>query len=57
MDSHPRDQHITVTTVVILHQNMQLETTQTEEDAKLQEALSNMHYKACTANDIAFLHT
>ena len=45
-----------VTTVVILRQNMR-QLSQTEDDAKFREALSNMRYKACTPADIAFLKT
>jgi hypothetical protein len=36
-----------VTTVVILCQNMR-QRTQSTDDAKFREALSNMRYKACT---------
>ncbi|TFK58588.1 hypothetical protein BDN72DRAFT_781895, partial [Pluteus cervinus] len=43
-----------VTTVVILRQNMR-QTTQSAEDAKLRTALTNMRYRACTKEDIAFL--
>ena len=45
-----------VTTVVILRQNMR-QRTQSANDAKFREALSNMRYKACTPADIAFLRT
>jgi hypothetical protein len=45
-----------VTTVVILRQNMR-QRSQSEDDAKFREALSNMRYKACTPADIAFLKT
>ena len=45
-----------VMTVVILHQNMR-QCTQSANDAKFHEALSNMRYKACTPADIAFLRT
>ena len=31
--------------------------TQTPDDARLREALSNMRYKACTPNDLAFLRS
>jgi hypothetical protein len=43
-----------VTTVVILRQNMR-QISQSSDDSKLRQALSNMRYKACTAEDIAFL--
>ena len=43
-----------VTTVVILRQNMR-QCAQSAEDAQFREALTNMRYKACTPNDIAFL--
>ena len=45
-----------VTTVVILRQNMR-QLSQSEDDAKFREALSNMRYnlKACTPADITFL--
>ena len=43
-----------ITTVVILHENMH-QKTQTPDDERLHEALSNMRYKACTSDDIAFL--
>ena len=45
-----------VTMVVILRQNMR-QQMQSTEDAKFCKALSNMHYKACMAKDIAFLKT
>ena len=45
-----------ITTVVILRENMR-QKTQTPDDARLREALSNMRYKACTPNDIAFLRS
>jgi len=45
-----------VTTVVILRQNMR-QRSQTADDAKLRKALENMRYKACTAEDVAFLRT
>jgi hypothetical protein len=45
-----------VTTVVILQQNMR-QRQQTVKDAKLRQALTNMRYKACTAEDIAFLRS
>jgi hypothetical protein len=45
-----------LTTVVILCENMR-QTNQSEEDVHLRLALENMRYKACTPNDIAFLHT
>ena len=45
-----------VTTVVILRQNMR-QRTQSINDAKFREALSNMRYKACTPADITFLKT
>ena len=45
-----------VTTVVILRQNMR-QRTQSADDSKFREALSNMRYKACTPADIAFLKT
>jgi hypothetical protein len=45
-----------VTTVVILRQNMR-QRSQSKDDAKFREALSNMRYKACTPADIAFLKT
>ncbi|KAK0430069.1 hypothetical protein EV421DRAFT_1722043, partial [Armillaria borealis] len=43
-----------VTTVVILRQNMR-QSTQSDNDNKLRTALSNMRYRACTSDDIAFL--
>ena len=45
-----------VTVVVILRQNMR-QRTQSAEDAQFHKALTNMHYKACTPSDIAFLKT
>ena len=45
-----------VTTIVILCQNMR-QRSQSAEDAKFQEALANMRYKACTPADIAFLRS
>jgi hypothetical protein len=33
------------------------QTEKSPEDSKLRTALENMRYKACTAEDIAFLHT
>ena len=42
--------------VVILRENMRLQT-QTQEDKELRQALENMHYKACTPADLAFLRT
>jgi len=45
-----------VTTVVILRQNMR-QHTKSIEDAQFHKALSNMQYKACTTNDIAFLRS
>jgi hypothetical protein len=45
-----------MTTVVILQQNMR-QRSQTPEDTSLHQALTNMRYKACTAQDIAFLKT
>jgi hypothetical protein len=45
-----------VTTVVILRENMR-QKTQTSDDERLREALSNMRYKACTPDDIAFLRS
>ena len=45
-----------VTTVVILRQNMR-QRSQSEDDAKFCEALSNMRYKACMPGDITFLKT
>lgn len=45
-----------VTTVVILRQNMR-QRTQSVDDAKFQEALANMRYKACTPADITFLRS
>jgi len=45
-----------VTTVVILRQNMR-QHTESVEDAQFYEALTNMRYKVCTAEDIAFLRS
>ena len=45
-----------ITTVVILRENMR-QKTQTPNDERLREALSNMRYKACTPDDIAFLRS
>jgi hypothetical protein len=45
-----------VTTVVILRENIR-QKLQTVEDANFHKALENMRYKACTQEDIAFLHT
>ena len=45
-----------VTTVVILRENMR-QKLQTVEDVKFHKALGNIQYKACTQEDIAFLHT
>ena len=45
-----------VTTVVILRENMR-QKLQSPEDAKFHKALENMQYKACTQEDIEFLHT
>jgi len=45
-----------VTIFIILHKNMR-QKTQSKANSKLQEALSNMQYKACTPADIAFLHS
>ena len=45
-----------VTTVVLLRKNMR-QKLQSPEDAKFRKALENMRYKACTQEDIAFLHT
>ncbi|KAF8581045.1 hypothetical protein K439DRAFT_1355171 [Ramaria rubella] len=44
------------TTVVILRENMR-QKTQSPEDGKLQRAMQNMRYKACTAADISLLKT
>ena len=41
-----------ITTVVILRENMR-QKTQTPDDERLREALSNMRYKACTPDDLA----
>ena len=59
---HVRDQEAAVgkalwhqvTTVVILRQNMR-QRQQSLQDAQLLQALTNMCYKACTAEDVAFL--
>ena len=45
-----------VTTVVILCQNMR-QCTKSIEDAQFYKALSNMRYKVCTTNNIAFLRS
>ena len=45
-----------ITTVVILRENMR-QRSQTPADAMLRQALENMRYKACNAEDIAFLRT
>ena len=45
-----------VTTVVILRQNMR-QKNQNVLDNQLRTALENMHYKACTSEDIRFLRT
>jgi hypothetical protein len=45
-----------VTTVVILRQNMR-QKIQSALDNQLRTALENMHYKACTPEDIRFLRT
>ena len=45
-----------VTTVVILRENMR-QKENSPEDAKLRTALESMRYKACTPQDIAFLHS
>ena len=45
-----------ITTIVILRENMR-QRTQSRDDTRLREALSNMRYKACTAADIAFLRS
>jgi hypothetical protein len=45
-----------ITTIVILQENMR-QRHQTTEDEKFQKALENMRYKACTAQDIAFLNS
>ena len=47
---------ITVTTVVILRQNMR-QNTQSSEDACFRTALENMRYAQCTQDDIEFLQT
>ena len=43
------------TTVVILRENMR-QRSQTKNDARLRTALENMRYKACTVDDIEYLH-
>ena len=45
-----------VTTVVILRQNMR-QRSESVEDARFREVLSNMRYKACTVEDIDFLRS
>ena len=45
-----------VTTVVILRENMR-QKLQSSEDKKFHKALENMQYKACTQEDISFLHS
>ena len=45
-----------ITIVVILRQNMK-QISQTIEDLKLRTALVNMHYGACTPDDVRFLRT
>lgn len=45
-----------ITTVVILQENMR-QITHSEDDEKLQNALENMRYKACTPEDIKSLCT
>jgi Helitron helicase-like domain at N-terminus/PIF1-like helicase len=45
-----------VTTVVILRENMR-QRSQTEDDARLRQALTNMRYKACNPDDISFLRS
>ena len=45
-----------ITTVVILRENMR-QKHQSTEDAQFQTTLENMRYKACTPEDIVFLHT
>ena len=45
-----------ITTVVVLHQNMQ-QKNESAKDIKFRTALSSMRYKACTQADIAFLNT
>jgi hypothetical protein len=45
-----------VTTIVILRQNMR-QRSQTKDDAALRQALTNMRYKSCTPDDIAFLRS
>jgi hypothetical protein len=45
-----------VTTVVLLREKMR-QKLQSPGDAKFRKALENMQYKACTQEDIEFLHT
>ena len=45
-----------VTSVVILRENMR-QRLQTDNDARLQAALENMRFKACTLGDIEFLRS
>jgi len=45
-----------VTVVVILRQNMR-QNKQSKKDYQLRTALENMRYKACTPEDISFLHS
>lgn len=45
-----------VTTVVILQKNMR-QKKQSAADTQLRTALENMHYKACTPADVAFLRS
>jgi hypothetical protein len=45
-----------MTTVVILRENMR-QKLQSSEDKKFCKALENMRYKACTQEDISFLHS
>jgi hypothetical protein len=45
-----------ITTVVILRQNMR-QKTQSADDTKLRQALTNLRYKACKPEDIAFFRT
>ncbi|TFK82753.1 hypothetical protein K466DRAFT_499733 [Polyporus arcularius HHB13444] len=44
------------TTVVILRENMR-QRSQTPEDAKLRTALENLHYRACTDEDIKLIQS
>jgi hypothetical protein len=37
--------------------NIMRQKIQSYEDAKLRKALENMRYKACTSEDIVFLHS